>query len=64
MNPDFSERIEHLKEFQSVLWGVSQQLAGLATSDLSATSTEWIQDRIVLAEKVLNDAKLKLEDVD
>ncbi len=63
MNPDFSNRNEKLKDFQSVLWATSQHLAGLATMDLSATSTEWIKDRIATAEKILNDAKLKLEDI-
>jgi len=28
--------------------------------DLSANSDQWIKDRIVMAEKILNDAKLKL----
>jgi hypothetical protein len=60
MNPDFSDRVEQLKDFQSSVWAASQQLAGLAIMDLSANSDQWIKDRIVMAEKILNDAKLKL----
>lgn len=63
MNPDFSDRNEVLENVKTDVWVASQRLAGLATSDISANSTESIMDHIVRAEKFLNDAKVKLSQI-
>lgn len=60
MNPDFSDRIAQLKEFQTLVGIVGNQLQLLASDDISAYGDQFLMDRIVMAEQLLNHAKLKL----